>query len=109
MSTASRSIVALFVVLLASDAYAAPPHVSSISPARQRIDAAANAPIVVTFDTPVDPLTFNDISFRAFGRWSGPATGTIQVNGNVVTFTPTEPFFAGEYVTVSLSRAIQRQ
>jgi len=107
MSTAPRFIVALFVVLLASDAYAAPPHVSSIFPTRQDIDAPANAPITVTFDTAVDPSTLDAISFRVFGRWSGPATGNIQVSANVVVFTPNEPFFAGEYVTVSLSRAIE--
>jgi hypothetical protein len=44
---------------------------------------------------------------RVFGRWSGPATGTIEVDDSTITFAPTTPLFAGEYVTVSLSKAIE--
>jgi hypothetical protein len=98
---------AFLIALLAADVFAAPPQVVSISPARQRIDAPANASIVVTFTTSIDPATVGAISFRVFGRWSGPATGSIGVNANVVSFTPAQPFFVGEYVTVSLSRAIE--
>ncbi|HEU4929592.1 MAG TPA: FG-GAP-like repeat-containing protein [Candidatus Krumholzibacteria bacterium] len=84
----------------------APLNVITIHPARQRIDAPANGNIQVKFDEFIDPATVNAVSVRVFGRWSGPATGTIDVEDSTVTFAPSTPFFAGEYVTVSLSSAI---
>lgn len=107
MRTTPLCITALLTVSLASDVRALAPQVSSISPARQRIDAPATSPIIVVFSENIDPATVDTVSFRVFGRWSGPATGTIGVNTNAVIFTPSQPFFAGEYVTVSLSRAIE--
>jgi hypothetical protein len=66
----------------------------------------------VTFDESIDPNTVDAITFRVFGRWSGPASGSFVFSSNVVpndvvTFTPSEPFFAGEWVTVSLSKGIE--
>src|SRR5689334_14419740 len=74
----------------------AAPHVVSIQPQRERINVPANAPVQVTFDEPIDSLSVDPISFRVFGRWSGPASGLRTVHGNTITFTPNEPFFAGE-------------
>ncbi len=92
---------------LAAPAFAAPPHITSMHPQRQKIDTPANTGIQVLFDTDIDATTVNAISFRVFGRWSGPASGTFDVDERTVTFDPSEPFFAGEYVTVSLSKAIE--
>jgi hypothetical protein len=83
------------------------PQVVSIQPASQRIDAPANATIRLTFDEPIDTFSVDPISFRIFGRWSGPASGARTVAGATVTFTPNQPFFAGEWVTVNLSRGIK--
>ncbi len=82
--------------------------VDSIFPASQELAAERQTDIVVKFDSIMDPATINNSTFRVFGRWSGPATGIFQFeNGNSqVRFTPDEPFFAGEWVTVSLSRGI---
>ena len=82
--------------------------VDSVFPASQEIAAERQTDIVVNFDSTMDPSTINSSTFRVFGRWSGPATGLFQFeNGNrQVRFTPDEPFFAGEWVTVSLSKGI---
>lgn len=109
MKTAPLCVTALLAVALASDLHAVPPQVSSISPARQSMDAPATSSIVVVFNGSIDPATVDAVSFRVFGHWSGPATGTFNFTGGgtTITFTPDEPFFAGEYVTVSLSRTIE--
>jgi hypothetical protein len=100
--------VALVALLaMATAAYAAPPSVVAVYPVKQRIDVPATTLIQVTFSTPVDSATLDHISFHVYGRWSGPATGSLGVNGTQVTFTPDEPFFAGEWITVSLSTAIE--
>ncbi len=82
--------------------------VDSIFPASQELAAERITDIVVRFDSIMDPVTINNSTFRIFGRWSGPATGLFQFeDGNrQVRFTPDEPFFAGEWVTVSLSKGI---
>jgi hypothetical protein len=88
-------------------AEATPPVVVFVYPPPQRVNVPANTIIEVTFDQAIDHATFDAISFRVFGRWSGPATGTITFDGTTAIFTPTEPFFAGEWVTVSVSRAVE--
>jgi hypothetical protein len=93
--------------VFAVDAAAIPPQVGSVLPTRHRIDAPPSSVIQVQFSQNIDASTVDAISFRVFGRWSGPATGSFGVVGSTVTFTPSEPFFAGEYVTVSLSKAIE--
>ena len=82
--------------------------VDSIFPASQELVAERLTDIVVKFDSTMDTATINNSTFRVFGRWSGPATGMFQFeNGNSqVRFTPDEPFFAGEWVTVTLSKGI---
>jgi FG-GAP-like repeat/Bacterial Ig-like domain/FlgD Ig-like domain len=107
MRATSRIVcVSLCLVLFTAAAHATT-HVLSVEPQPQRIDVPANAAIQVTFDQPIDDtLSVNAISFRVFGRWSGPASGNRTVNGNIMTFTPNQPFFAGEWVTVNVSRNI---
>ncbi|HXV15042.1 MAG TPA: FG-GAP-like repeat-containing protein [Candidatus Krumholzibacteria bacterium] len=97
----------LLILALPAAALAAPPQVVSVQPARQRVDAPANGVIEVQFDADIDPSTVDAVSFRVFGRWSGPASGARQVVAGLITFIPDDPFFAGEYVTVSMSRAIE--
>lgn len=89
--------------------HAAPVNVTSISPVAHTVSASATDDIVVNFDQAVDPSTVIGASFRIFGRWSGPASGSISLENSDsrVRFVPDEPFFAGEYVTVALSKAIK--
>ena len=100
------SICFCAVLVVAGAAYAAP-HVVSIQPQSQLINVPANGSIQVTFDEPIDTLSVSPLTFRIFGRWSGPASGNRTVSGNTITFTPNQPFFAGEWVTVNLSRGIK--
>lgn len=85
--------------------------VVSITPAPRSLAAAANTPITLTFNQPVNPATITNQTFWAFGRWSGTATGTYGfTNGNqTVTLTPNRPFSAGEQVMVILSHDITAQ
>jgi len=79
--------------------------VVSVSPAARSLTTPVGSSIAVTFDQPVNPATVDSLSFWAFGRWSGTATGTISLaNGDTtIVLTPDEPFFAGEQVSVYLS------
>jgi hypothetical protein len=106
MKTTCGIIFVLLATSLVSETRAAP-QVVATSPLRQKINAPANTDIQVVFNEAIDPASINGVSFRVFGRWSGPATGTIDVASNTVTFTPSVPFFAGEYVTVSMSKGIE--
>jgi len=94
-------------IIAAGAVHAAPPIVNYVYPASQRIDAGAHTIIEVQFDQDINAATVDSISFRAFGRWSGPAHGSFVVNGGTISFMPDEPFFAGEWITVSLSKAIE--
>lgn len=95
------------IVLVLATAAHAVPHVVSIQPARQIVNADADPIIQVTFDEPIDTFSVDPVSFRIFGRWSGPASGNRTVSGNTITFTPNQAFFAGEWVTVNLSKSIK--
>ena len=101
-----------FVICVSSTPlFAAAPNVTLVSPTPQTITAEPDAVISVTFDTPIDTLTVTASSFKVFGRWSGPSAGVISfTNGQTeIHFTPDDSLFAGEWVTVSLTRAIKSQ
>ncbi len=85
------------------------PAIASIFPVSQEIQADTLTDIVVAFDSVMNPATINSSTFKIFGHWSGPKFGTYQMeNGNTrVRFTPNEPFSAGEWVLVNLSRSIE--
>ena len=59
------------------------------------------------FDRALDPASVTAATVRVFGRWSGPASGTLSVDGATLRFVPDAPFFAGEAVTVALSKGIR--
>ena len=107
MNIAPKLMASLLLIGFAVPAAAAPPLVTERHPERQQIDAPRNSAIQVEFNMFIDPASVNSVSFRVFGRWSGPATGTIDVYENLITFDPDEDFFAGEYVTVWLSKGIK--
>jgi hypothetical protein len=103
-------LLIIFSSFILSSAFAQQsPQVIAIQPVPQQISALPNSEIVIDFDQPIDSLTVNLSNIRVFGRWSGPASGTFQLqNGNTrITFTPNSSFFAGEWITVSLSNNIQ--
>ncbi len=83
--------------------------VLSVFPRNQEIQAAPTTPIVVEFDAAVDPASVQGFAVKVFGRWSGPMPGELKLSaGNTrLEFTPDEPFFAGEWVSVTLSKAVK--
>ena len=84
------------------------PVVENVLPTPNVISAEATAPVVITFDRPVDPSTVHDKTVMVFGRWSGVAKGqfTFARGGREVRFLPDRPFAAGERVMISLARTI---
>ena len=103
-----RFLSLVLAVLFASGAMAQAPQVASLSPSPGLVVAERDADIVVTFDRALDAATISEASVRVFGRWSGVARGTLQLeNGRRrVRFSPSRPFMAGETVTVSVSRDV---
>ena len=93
--------------LVAGVSLAAPPVVMSTSPVSNSM-APATTTISITFDQALLPSIGHSIDLRVFGKQTGRTTGAIAFsNGDkTVTFTPTEPFSAGELVLVNLSHAI---
>ncbi len=85
------------------------PAIASVFPVSQELQADTLTDIVVTFDSVMNPTTINSSTFKIFGHWSGPKFGTYQMeNGNTrVRFTPNEPFSAGEWVLVNLTKSIE--
>jgi hypothetical protein len=102
----ARIIVVAALLAVAGSARAAAPVVTSVYPARQRIDAGRSTIVEAHFDQAIDAASVNSITFRVYGRWSGPATGTLVVSEGTITFTPTTPFFAGEWITVNVSKGV---
>ena len=83
--------------------------VTSVEPAANALTAPKDAAVVVHFDRPLNTGSVGALSFWAFGRWSGTATGTYSFSNSdqTVTLTPDDPFSAGEQVMVVLSHDLQ--
>ncbi len=102
-----RGLLCAFASLLAAGAAQGQLEVVSTSPALNATAATGTA-IQIDFDRAVDTATITSSTFRAYGRYSGPVSGTFSFsNGDqTVTLTPSEPFSAGELVYVNLSHDI---
>jgi hypothetical protein len=85
------------------------PAVVSVSPAPQAIQALDDTDIVVDFDRRLDAASIGPDAIRVFGHWSGPMDGivTLQLQNDRLRFQPARSFFAGELVTVSVSKFIE--
>jgi hypothetical protein len=85
------------------------PNVISVSPRNQVVNAEANTPIIITFDSSIDPATITDTSFYVFGRWSGVARGTVSFDdeNRILSFIPDKSFYPGELVIVNISKRIR--
>lgn len=97
------------VALITANVLSQAPQVIGTTPISQSLIAAPNDPIVIMFDQPLNKVTVTPITFRVFGRWSGPMDGTYSFNATstVVKFIPIRDFFYGEWVRVGLSNGIQ--
>ncbi len=93
----------LFIFLCHSaGTFAQSPQVLSISPSNMSGAVSPSQNIEIQFDGPLDPSSVSAASVRVFGRWSGPAAGsfTLEDGDQRIVFSPAQPFFAGEMVTV---------
>jgi len=102
----SALVLAAAIITAAGSVHGAAPTVTSVYPASQRIDAGRNTIVEIHFDQYIDENSVTPITFRVYGRWSGPHTGVTKVAAGTITFTPTQPFFAGEWVTAAVSKGI---
>lgn len=103
------SISIFSILIIASKVFSQAPVVNSVSPQRQILNAPRSSAVTVTFDIALNPLSVNNSTFRVFGKLSGPVPGIFEMlNGNTqIKFTPSTPFLAGEWITVSLSKGIK--
>ncbi|MEO8446906.1 MAG: FG-GAP-like repeat-containing protein [bacterium] len=87
------------------------PSVTTFSPQRQILNAPRSTQVTVNFNTAISTQSVTSNTFRVFGRQLGPIPGTFEFlnNNTQVRFTPSDPFHAGEWITVNLSKGITSQ
>ena len=104
----NRPFYLLFILLNITIANAQVTVVSS-SPVLHKTNADNLTTISIKFDESIITSSVNNLSFQVFGNWSGPAAGTFTFSPDfkTINFTPAEPFFAGEYVTVSVNKNLE--
>lgn len=105
------SFLALGILCFSGIVNAQTPSVTSFSPQRQIINADRSSQVIINFNTAIDPASVNDVTFRVFEKLAGEAVGTFEfLNGNTqIKFTPSNPYLAGGWITVSLSKGIKSQ
>ena len=103
--TATRSLLAAILFGFTSAQGAG---VIAVSPTPQSMTAVALNEITIRWDAPLDSTSVGPGTIMVAGRWSGVRSGTFTLeDGNtLVRFTPAEPFAAGEWVTVAVSRGV---
>ncbi len=100
----------LFILLCHSlYTFAQSPLVQTISPTNMAGGASPSQSIVIQLDAALDPASVSAASIRVFGRWSGPASGSFVLEdaNKRIVFSPSQPFFAGEMVTVSVNKKLR--
>jgi len=109
MRNLARVITTIALLTAADAARAAAPVVTSVYPASQRVNAGRSTIIEAHFDQDIDDASVTPTTFRVYGRWSGPHSWTKVVTGKTISVTLDDPFFAGEWVTISMSKDITNQ
>lgn len=99
----------LFFSALSFDTFGQAPNVIAVSPSANSLSNPASGQIIIDFDVPVSVLSMTSDNVHVWGRWSGPMSGSFSSeNGQTrFRFTPSEPFMAGEYVTVTLDTEVR--
>jgi hypothetical protein len=79
--------------------------VLQLTPRPNALNAPLDSTIRIEFDRPLDPATVSSSNIGAFGRWSGPVGGTLQLadNNQTILFDPDANFTSGDLVSVNLS------
>jgi hypothetical protein len=96
----------LLSLLLFGSALFAQLSVTAVSPARNARGVSAASHVTLTFSVAVNAATATPQNIRIFGRHSGLVPGTLTTAGAAVTFTPSRPYFASEWVDVYVSRNV---
>ncbi len=106
-----RALAILALACSVTPAAAGELAVVATSPAARSLGVPVTAPVAVTFDRAVDPLSVTAASFWVFGRSGGLAEGAFSFSpdGSTVTLDPVDPFAAGDSVMVLLSHDLEAQ
>jgi hypothetical protein len=83
------------------------PSVISIFPASTETNASLQSAVYAGFNTPVDPDSVNNLTFRILDAEGKEASGSVGCIGKQASFTPRVPLALGGAYTVLLSRAIR--
>jgi hypothetical protein len=85
------------------------PHITGFSPADGQVGCPLTQVITITFDIPMDPLTFTSSSFYFAKRGGFPLPATISYNPNTMTatLTPVQPLEEAGTYDVSLTSAVR--
>lgn len=99
----------ILLLALPLSLFAQSPKVLNVSPANLSGTSTATQSIVIQFDAALDASSVSAASVRVFGRWSGPAAGdfALEDGDKRIVFSPAQPFFAGEMVTVSVNKKLR--
>ncbi|MCP4568845.1 MAG: T9SS type A sorting domain-containing protein [FCB group bacterium] len=83
--------------------------IASVSPVQNEVDVAVSTDVSATFNIDLDPATVTTASFVVNGSILGSITGTVSYDSptQTATFNPTDDFAVGEYITATLTTAIQ--
>jgi len=76
------------------------------NPAHQALNVDATQPIMITFNDAVDATTISTDTIGLHGNMGG-YTWTYQVDGALLTMTPTTSFYPGEQVWVSAGDGVE--
>lgn len=95
------SVIAIFLSAQA-------PVITTVFPKNQAIGVAPDNVISIEFNEAIDPATMTFGNFRVFGRWSGPTEVAFSLSSDqkTVQMTPFQPFMAGEWVTVMVTKNV---
>ena len=82
--------------------------ISSTTPHGNANNVARGTTVAITFDRAVDTSSISGTTFRVWGTQSGLAAGTTAYSNSnaTLTFTPSHPFFPGEWISIQLSHSI---
>ena len=83
-------------------------YLAVVGVAPRSVAAPTDGAITLRFDRPLRRDSATAQSLRVFGRWSGPAAGTVRFeeDDRTLVFEPLSPFSAGESVVVALSQSL---
>ncbi len=80
--------------------------IALLNPNTHAFDVAVDSSLEITFTGEIDPSTVNADNIQVMSLITGTVDGSYQVNANQVTFTPNQPFEAGEVIRVNIRNTI---